>query len=78
MAGSDERVFLNVPFDSRYQQLFAALVFAVHDCGFVARCPLEIDDSGESRLGIIGLEERELTFSARRSLVIGWLDENPW
>ncbi len=26
----------------------------------------------------IGLEARELTFSARRKLVIGWLDKNPW
>ena len=53
MAGYDDRVFLNVPFDSRYQKLFAALVFAVHDCGFVARRALEIDDSGEPRLGKI-------------------------
>ncbi len=53
MAGYDQRVFLNVPFDSRYRKLFAALVFAVHDCGFIARCALEIDDSGESRLSKI-------------------------
>jgi hypothetical protein len=35
------------------QKLFAALIFAVHDCGFIARCALEIDDSGEFRLSKI-------------------------
>lgn len=45
-----EAVFINVPFDLRYTQLFQALVFAVHDCGFVARCSLEGDDGSESRL----------------------------
>jgi len=45
-----DRVFLNVPFDKRYRQLFEALVFAVHDCGFVARCALEADDGSVVRL----------------------------
>ena len=44
------RVFLNVPFDRRYRALFEALVFAVHDCGFVARCALESDDGSVVRL----------------------------
>ena len=46
----EQQVFLNVPFDKRYQKLLDALVFAVHDCGFVARCALEQDDSGEIRI----------------------------
>jgi hypothetical protein len=46
----DERVFINVPFDRRYQKLFDALVFAVHDCGFEARCALEDDDGSRIRL----------------------------
>jgi hypothetical protein len=45
-----DRVFLNVPFDKRYRALFDALVFAVHDCGFVARCALESDDASVVRL----------------------------
>lgn len=45
-----DQVFLNVPFDARYTKLFHALVFAVHDCGLVARCALEKDDGGEVRL----------------------------
>ena len=43
-------VFINVPFDRRYQKLFDALVFAVHDCGFVARGAREHEDSSQVRL----------------------------
>ena len=52
MAGSayDRSVFLNVPFDDRYRPLFHALLFAVHDCGFRARCALELDDGSQGRL----------------------------
>jgi hypothetical protein len=45
-----DRVFLNVPFDKRYRALLEALVFAVHDCGFIARCALESDDGSVVRL----------------------------
>ncbi len=48
--GFGDRVFLNVPFDRRYKSLFEALVFAVHDCGLVARCALEGDDGSVVRL----------------------------
>lgn len=43
-------VFLNCPFDAAYQPLFHALVFAIADCGFVPRCALEAEDSGEERI----------------------------
>lgn len=46
----DESVFVNCPFDAEYQEIFRALVFAVHDCGLLARCALEADDSGEVRI----------------------------
>lgn len=46
-----EGVFINVPFDARYKKLFDALVFAVHDCGFIARGAREQDDSSQVRLG---------------------------
>lgn len=46
----DRQVFLNVPFDHRYQPLLRALVFSVHECGLLARCALERDDGGEVRL----------------------------
>lgn len=50
MVSYERQVFLNVPFDRPYQKLLDALVFAVHDCGLVARCALEQDDSGEVRM----------------------------
>ena len=43
-------VFINCPFDNSYLELFRAVIFAVHDCGFVARSALEIDDSGQVRI----------------------------
>ncbi len=58
MSTYEDNVFLNVPFDRKYNRLFNALVFAVHDCGFVARSALEVEDSGQARvdkiLDIIG------------------------
>jgi hypothetical protein len=50
MVSYDDRVFINVPFDRHYKKLFEALVFAVHDCGSVARCALETDDGSQVRL----------------------------
>lgn len=46
-------VFINCPFDHVYRPIFNAIVFAVYDLGFVARCALEEDDSGEFRLSKI-------------------------
>ncbi len=51
-------VFINCPFDGEYKRIFDALVFAVFDCGYVARCTLEIGDASQTRieniLSIIG------------------------
>jgi hypothetical protein len=48
--GYDYDVFINCLFDPDYYPMLDALVFAVHDCGFQARCTLEIDDSGRVRM----------------------------
>lgn len=45
-----DNVFINCPFDSSYQKLFDAIVFAVFDCGYVARSALEIDDASQIRV----------------------------
>lgn len=42
--------FLNVPFDKKYTPLSNALVFAIYDCGFLARSALEVEDSGQARV----------------------------
>jgi hypothetical protein len=49
----ERRVFINCPFDPEYQPLFRALVFAVEDCRYLARCSLEVEDSGEVRVNKI-------------------------
>jgi hypothetical protein len=46
----DDNVFLNCPFDEEYQPMFSAVIFAVHDAGFMARSALEVEDSGEVRI----------------------------
>jgi hypothetical protein len=46
----EDCVFLNLPFDLKYEALLRTVVFTVHDCGFVARCAREIDNSGQVRL----------------------------
>lgn len=45
-----DHVYINCPFDGEYRPLFEALVFAVHDCGFVPRCALELDDGSQVRI----------------------------
>jgi hypothetical protein len=43
-------VFINCPFDEPYRPIFEAVVFAVHDCGYVARCSLEVTDASQVRI----------------------------
>lgn len=52
MASADyaNSVFVNCPFDAEYRPLFQGIVFAVYDCGYVARSALEVDDSSEVRI----------------------------
>ena len=50
----DDNVFINCPFDDGFQPIFNALVFAVHDCGFIARSALEVDDGADVRIEKIG------------------------
>lgn len=46
----NDNVFLNCPIDSVYKELFDAMVFAVHDCGFIASCVLEEADASQVRI----------------------------
>ena len=45
---------MNCPFDTEYKSIFNAIIFAIFDCGYVARCALEIDDAGQVRIDKIG------------------------
>lgn len=46
----NDNVFINCPFDSAYKPLFDAMIFTVHDCGFIPRCALEEDDASQVRI----------------------------
>lgn len=46
----NDSIFINCPFDDKYKLIFNALVFAIFDCGFIARCALEYDDSSVVRM----------------------------
>ena len=46
----NDNVFINCPFDANYKPLFDAMVFAVHDCGFIPRCALEEEDASQVRI----------------------------
>lgn len=45
-----KNVFINCPFDTDYDAIFNAVVFAVHRCGFVLRCAKEFGDSDTIRI----------------------------
>ena len=45
-----KHVFINCPFDKAYQPIFQAIVFAIYDLGFVARCALEVENSAQNRM----------------------------
>jgi hypothetical protein len=47
-------VFVNCPFDDAYRPLFEAVVFTLHDCGYVAHSALEVTDASQVRIEKIG------------------------
>lgn len=46
----NDNVFINCPFDNEYKPLFNAIVFAIHDCGFIARSAQETEDGSQVRI----------------------------
>lgn len=67
-----DSVFLNAPFDEEYRELHAAIVFAVYDCGFVARSALEAGDSSKVRIAniyeLIGASKYSISDISRTTL----------
>ena len=49
----EKNVFLNCPFDPKFKTLLEAIVFTIHDCGFIARSALEAEDGSEIRIAKI-------------------------
>ncbi|CAG0994477.1 hypothetical protein ANRL3_03017 [Anaerolineae bacterium] len=51
----ERNVFVNCPYDTLYKPILDAIVFTIHDCGFVARIALEDVGTGDVRLNKIKL-----------------------
>lgn len=49
-ASAARSVFVNCPFDADYLPLLHALLFTIHDCGFIAR--LAVEDAGGAEMRI--------------------------
>ena len=45
-----KNVFINCLFDHAYRPIFDAVIFAVHDAGYIARSAQEVRDTGEVRI----------------------------
>ncbi|WP_159467727.1 hypothetical protein [Dyadobacter sp. 3J3] len=39
----EKSVFINCPFDSKFREIFHAIIFTIHACDFTPRCALEFD-----------------------------------
>ena len=59
----DRGVFVNCPFDDDFLPILHAILFAIHDCGFVARIAVEDIGSNETRLDKIARIIRESRYS---------------
>lgn len=46
----DRNVFINCPFDDDYNEIFNAILFVTHRCGFILRCSKEYEDSNGIRI----------------------------
>lgn len=46
----NRNVFLNCPFDDKYEEIFNAAIFAIMDCGFNVRCAKETTDASQVRI----------------------------
>ncbi len=46
----NESIFINCPFDDKYDELFDSLLFTIQDCGYRPRCALEESDSSQVRI----------------------------
>ena len=50
VAGYNDSVFINCPFDDAYTPMFRAIVYTVFRCGFRPRTAMDEDDGCENRL----------------------------
>ena len=50
IAGYNDSVFINCPFDEEYKHIFQAIVYAIYRCGFYPKTALDEDNGSDNRL----------------------------
>jgi hypothetical protein len=70
-------VFVNCPFDTQYLPVLHAVLFAIHDCGFLARTALETSGTGETRINRIARLIRECQWAVHDVSRIEMSDASP-
>ena len=53
VAGYNDSVFINCPFDDQYAPILRAIVYTVYRCGFFPKTALDEDDGSDNRLAKI-------------------------
>jgi hypothetical protein len=54
LSDANRNVFINCPFDREFAPCFAAIIFTITACGYVARCALEDRDGAKIRFSKLG------------------------
>ncbi|MDI4635835.1 hypothetical protein J7U46_22405 [Pelomonas sp. V22] len=70
-------VFVNAPFDKDYLPILHAILFGIHDCGFVARIAVEDTGTNETRLDKIARIIGESRYSVHDICRVEITDESP-
>lgn len=53
VAGYNDSVFINCPFDDQYAPILKAIVYTIYRCGFLPKTALDEDDGSDNRLSKI-------------------------
>jgi hypothetical protein len=73
----DRNVFINCAFDPSFLEMFRAIVYTVHDCGFIARCALEAGNKGGVRIDRILKIIEQCRYSIHDLSSIAITDDSP-
>lgn len=74
-ANYERNVFINCPFDDEYKPLFYAIVFAVNDLRFQAKCAKDESNAGKARIEKIQdliAECKRLDSQESNSIGVSW------
>lgn len=73
----DRNVFINCAFEPAFIAMFRAIVYTVHDCGFIARCALEAGNKDGVRIDRIIKIIEQCKYGIHDLSCIELTDESP-